>query len=189
MHFVRPDFTYDTSVLQPIGGFEPHAAVMGTVNAFTMQGTNFQAGGLGRSMAPVRFLGLGAVYPHPVCRSGFVWTERGCVPWRQGNLLGGARPVTVIKASASPLARLYTRIVAWGKGHRVVQQQLHGLRGPAGGFFPGGPRPWAAQQVLPGPSQQMLQLIQMAQNVQPANFAAQNTAAITQRMGCNTRNG
>jgi len=183
MHFLRPDFTYITSVLQPIGGFSPGQAVMGNVDAFTMQGRGFQAGGtsmpLGRAMAPVRFLGLGRAAAPRLMGLG-----KSMAPVHLMGPKMAQKPVTFIKSSAGPFARLYTRLVAWGKGHRAVQ-----LSGPAGGFFPSGPRPWAAQQVLPGPSQTMLQLVQMAQNYQPQSFAQNNTAAIMQRSGCNTRNG
>ena len=63
MMILRPDLTYITSFRQPVGTFDPTAAVMATTNAFTMAPMQFQAGapmaGLGRP--PIQFLG-----PSPV---------------------------------------------------------------------------------------------------------------------------
>lgn len=48
---VRPDITYRTGVLQPIGGFSPHHDIMATVNEFTLGPQGFQRGGLSGSFS------------------------------------------------------------------------------------------------------------------------------------------
>lgn len=65
MMIVRPEITYRTSVLQPIGGFEPHQAIEQNVADFTLGPSGFQAGGLSGpsygqllgNRGPIQFLG------------------------------------------------------------------------------------------------------------------------------------
>ncbi len=55
-HFVRPDFTYITSVRQPIGGYDPRQDVMAVTGEFTLGPQSFQQGA-GLSGPPITFLG------------------------------------------------------------------------------------------------------------------------------------
>lgn len=60
MMIVRPEITYRTGVLQPIGGFEPHQDIMQNVADFTLGPSGFQQGQLGRP--PITFLGPSPIH-------------------------------------------------------------------------------------------------------------------------------
>ena len=166
MHFLRPDFTYITSVRQPIGGFQPQPDVMGVVDQFTNQARLFQMGDTAPASTPMSGLG------RPVVRL----MGLGRAPRVQ---LMAPKKTVYIKASAGPIARAWTRLLAWGKGHKAVQ--LSGLRGP----IPYGPRQWIGPQLVPGPSQEMLALLAYAQGMQPSNIGPQNTTVILNRWNRN----
>lgn len=73
MMLVRPEITYRTSVLQPIGGFEPHQDIMQSVANFTLGPQGFQQGGLGRP--PIMFLGPGVQLLGPFASLKLWWAN------------------------------------------------------------------------------------------------------------------
>ena len=159
-HYVRPDFTYRTSVLQPMGGYVPQQDVMDVANAFTLGPYAFMQGG---QTAP----GQGVAGPSV-------------------RLLGG--PVQFLgwwpPATWGWWATLKAKFAAW-KAQRQAASAITaaGTAGVRGlfGFTPMGPGAWAGAQAVPGPSQRVGMLIAMQNKGQPAQIALHNDNALMQR--------
>lgn len=145
-HVVRPDQVYRTGVWPTIFGFDPTADVMTTVNTFTNQGTSFMQGGLAGPR--VKLLG-GPPIQFLGRGMGFSLTS-----WLQG---------------------LWMRIKM---GYAKLKMKLVGPKtglgnpGPAGNFYPYGPKSWAGQEVVPFADHRAYLLAQMGNSHLPGQFSA-----------------